>query len=74
MDRSTYLSDGKNTLSDLQTTYKNYMNAFATVMQAEKKAEKIQAQYQTYVEAAKDLIKATCDALCAMLDPSNRHR
>jgi hypothetical protein len=66
---STYLSDGTNTLSDLQTTYTNYMNAFATVMQAEKKAEAIQAQYQTYVEAAASY-KATLDALTAMLDPN----
>jgi hypothetical protein len=65
----TYLSDGTNTLSDLQTTYTSYMNAFATVMQAEKKAEAIQAQYQTYMEAAASY-KATCDALTAMLDPS----
>ncbi len=65
----TYLSDGTNTLTDLQTTYTSYMNAFAAVMQAEKKAEAIQAQYQTYREAAASY-KATFDALAAMLDPT----
>jgi hypothetical protein len=67
----TYLSDGKTTLTDLQTTCTSYMNAFAAVMEAEKKAEAIQLQYQTYLEAAASY-KATFDALAAMLDPTKQ--
>ena len=64
-----YLSDGTQSLSNLQTTYTDYMNAFATVMKAENTAEAIVAQYQTYVNSAASY-KLTCDALLAMLDPS----
>jgi hypothetical protein len=65
----TYLSDGTNTLGGLFATLNNYANAFNTLMTGEVTAEKIQAQYQTYADAAASY-KATCDALCAMLDPT----
>jgi hypothetical protein len=45
------------------------MNAFNEVMAKEVTAEKIQAEYQTYKDAATSY-QATCDALTAMLDPN----
>ena len=65
----TYLSDGTNTLDELKATCINYMNAFNEVMAKEVTAEKIQAEYQTYKDAATSY-QATCDALTAMLDPN----
>jgi hypothetical protein len=65
---NTYLSDGTNTLDGLRQTLQNYANAFQTLMTGEVTAQKIQDQYQTYADAAASY-KATCDALCAMLDP-----
>ena len=67
---ATYLSDGTNTLSDLQTTCAQYMNAFNALMQNEVTAEKIQAQKETFTAAAISY-QTTCDVLCKMLDPSN---
>ena len=67
---ATYLSDGTNTLSDLQTTCAQYMNAFNALMQNEVTAEKIQAQKETFTAAAISY-QTTCDVLCEMLDPSN---
>ena len=68
--QATYLSDGKNTLSDLQTTCESYVKAFNTLMKEEVTAEKIQEQKDTF-KAAEDSYQTTCDALCAMLDPSD---
>jgi hypothetical protein len=68
----TYLSDGKNTLSKLKKTCADYMTAFNTLMKDEVTAEKIQAQYQAYEEAAASY-QASCDSLCAMLDPSDQN-
>lgn len=67
---NTYLSDGTNTLSDLKQHCADYMTAFNTLMQDEVTAEKIQAQYEAFAEAA-DSYQTTFAALCAMLDPSN---
>lgn len=67
---ATYLSDGTNTLSNLQNTCTEYMNAFNTLMQDEVTAEKIQAQKDTFTAAATSY-QTTCDVLCKMLDPSD---
>jgi hypothetical protein len=62
-------SNGTDILTNLQASYTAYMTAFANIMKAEDKAEAIQQQYQTYENAATSY-KTTCDALLAMLDPS----
>jgi hypothetical protein len=70
--QQTYLPDGEKTWGDLQNTYTNYGDELNKLNQAENLAEAIQAQYQTFQNAANSY-KATYDALSSMLaiDPSN---